>query len=82
MHYSINPAAIKTEIENLGHMVTNNWNMKQNRIKLPLSMFLVELKSAPNNKDIFLVEYLQQCKIKFESPKHKRDIAQCANCQR
>jgi hypothetical protein len=33
-------------------------------------------------KDIFNVEYIQQCKIKFEPPKHKRDIAQCANCQR
>jgi hypothetical protein len=32
--------------------------------------------------DIFIVEYLQQCKIKFEPPKHKREIAQCANCQR
>jgi hypothetical protein len=28
------------------------------------------------------VEYIQQCKIKFEPPKHKRDIAQCANYQR
>jgi hypothetical protein len=45
-------------------------------------MFYVELKPAPNNKDIFLVEYLQQCKIKFEPPKYKREIAQCSNCQR
>jgi hypothetical protein len=40
MHYSINPADIKTEIENLGHTVTNIWNIKQNHTKLPLSMFL------------------------------------------
>jgi hypothetical protein len=45
-------------------------------------MFFVELKPAPNNKAIFNVEYIQQCKIKFEPPKHKMDIAQCANCQR
>jgi hypothetical protein len=82
IHYSINPADIKTEIEKLGHTVTNIWNIKQYGTKLPLSMFFVELKPAPNNKDIFLVEYLQQCKIKFEPPKHKRDIAQSANCQR
>jgi hypothetical protein len=37
-------------------------------------MFFVELKPAPNNKDIFLMEYLQQCKIEFEPPKHKREI--------
>jgi hypothetical protein len=50
--------------------------------KQPLSMFFVELKPAPNNKDIFNAGYIQQCKIQFEPPKHKRDIVQCANCQR
>jgi hypothetical protein len=34
-------------------------------------MFFVELKPAQNNKDIFSAEYIQQCKIKFEPPKHK-----------
>jgi hypothetical protein len=63
-------------------MVTNIWNIKQYRTKLHLSMFFVELKSALNNKDIFNVEYTQQCKIKFKPPKHKRDIVQYANCQR
>jgi hypothetical protein len=29
MHYSISPADIKTEIEKLGHKVTNIWNIKQ-----------------------------------------------------
>jgi hypothetical protein len=83
MHFSINPEEIKTEIEKLGHMVTNIWNIKQYRTKLPLSMFFfVELKPAPNNKDIFNVEYIQLFKIKFEPLKHKRDIAQCADCQR
>jgi hypothetical protein len=80
-HHS-NPQEIKNEIEKLGNTVTNIWNIKQYRTKLPLSMFFVELKPVPNIKGIFNVEYIQQCKIKFESPKHKRDIAQCANCQR
>jgi hypothetical protein len=57
------------EIENLGYQVTNIWNITQYRTKLPLSMFYVELKPAPNNKDVFLVEYLQECKMKFELPK-------------
>jgi hypothetical protein len=35
----------------------------------------VELKPAPNN-DIYEIKYLQQCKIKFEPPKH--EIAHCA----
>jgi hypothetical protein len=82
MHYTINPEEIKTEIENLGHVITNIWNIQQYRTKLPLSMFFVELKPAPNNKDKFNIEYIQQYKIKFEPPKHKRDIVQCTNCQR
>jgi hypothetical protein len=47
-----------------------------------LSLFFVDLKPAPNNKDICNVKYIQQCKIKFELPRHKRYIAQCANCRR
>jgi hypothetical protein len=56
MHYSINPEEINTEIEKLGHTVTNIWNVKQYRTKLPISMFLVELKPVSNNKGIFIVE--------------------------
>jgi hypothetical protein len=44
MHYSINPEEIKTEIEKLGHTVTNFWTIKQYRTKLSLSVFFVELK--------------------------------------
>jgi hypothetical protein len=68
MHYSISPQEIETEIEKLGHTLTNVWNIKQYRTKLPLSMIFIELTPAPNNKDIFNVEYIQQCKIKFELP--------------
>jgi hypothetical protein len=81
MHYCINTDELKPAIEKLGHTVTNVWNAKQFRAKLPLSMFFVELKPAPNNKEISSVEHLQQCKITFEPPRHKGDIAQCAKCQ-
>jgi hypothetical protein len=63
-------------------VITDIWNIKHCRTKLPLSMYFVELKPALNNKDIFKVEYIQQCKTIFKPPKHKRDIVQCANCQR
>lgn len=82
MHYSIDPAEIKAEINNLGHTVTNIWNVKHSRTKQPLPMFFIDLLPAPNNKAIFQVEFLQRCKISFEPPKHSRDIPQCANCQR
>lgn len=82
LHYSINPLDIKTEIEKLGHTITNIHNIKHRVTKLPLSMFFVDLKPAPNNKEIFQIEYLQQCKIKFEAPNPTRNIPQCTNCQR
>jgi hypothetical protein len=82
MHYSVNADDIKSEIEKLDHKVANIWNIKQFQTKLPLSMFFVDLKPALNNKDIFDIEFHQQCKIKFEPPRHKREIAQCSKCQR
>jgi hypothetical protein len=53
-----------------------------NKLGLLKKKVFMNLQPAPNNKDIFDVEFLQQCKIRFEPPKHTRDIAQCANCQR
>jgi hypothetical protein len=38
MKYSINPEEIKNETEKLGHRVTNIWNIKQYRTKLPLTL--------------------------------------------
>jgi hypothetical protein len=36
MHYFMNPEDIKIEIEKLGHMVKNMWNINQYRTKLHL----------------------------------------------
>jgi hypothetical protein len=82
MHYSIDPEEIKAEVTKLGHTVLNIWNAKNYRTKQPLSMFFLDLQTAPNNKDIYQVEHLHQCRIRFEPPCHTRDIVQCANCQR
>jgi hypothetical protein len=43
-------------------------------------MFFVELKPVLNIQDN--AEYIQQCKLKFELHKYKRNIAQSANCRR
>jgi hypothetical protein len=81
MHHSINPEEIKAEIEKLGHTVSNIWITKQYKTKLLLSMFLFSYNQYQPIMT-YEVEYIQQCKIKFEAPKHKKDIAQCANYQR
>jgi hypothetical protein len=74
----MNPEGIEIEIEKLGHTVTSIWNIKQYRT---LSVFFGDLKPAPNNKDIFNIEYIRQCKVIFELPQHRRGIAQCANAK-
>jgi hypothetical protein len=68
MHYSINSADITTEIQKLGHTVTNIWNIKQNRTKLPLSMFFVKLKLAPNNKMYSLPKTSSSAKSNLNLP--------------
>jgi hypothetical protein len=82
MHYSIDSEEIKNEIAKLGHKVSNIWNVKHYLTKQPLSMFLIDLLPAPNNKVIYNMKSLQQCKIRFESHRHSRNIAQYSNCQR
>jgi hypothetical protein len=58
MRYFINPDDVKIEIEILRHSVTDIWNIKRYRTRLPQSMLFTDLKTAPNNKDIFNVEYI------------------------
>lgn len=82
MHYSTNPDDIKSALEKLGHSVTNVWNIKQRVTKKPLPIFIVDLKQNTNNKTIYEVKSLLQCSIIIELPRPKRDIPQCANCQR
>jgi hypothetical protein len=50
LHYSINPEEIKTQNKKLGQLVTNIWNIKQYRTKQPLSVVVVEMRTAPNTK--------------------------------
>jgi hypothetical protein len=69
MHYSINPEDIKAEIEKLGHSVTNIWNIKQYRTKLPLSMFFVELQPAPNNNVTIYIQYVYSMSNTYNNAK-------------
>jgi hypothetical protein len=48
MRYFFNPEEIKTEIENLGHTVSNIWNIKQYKSsKQPLFMFFLRTEACP-----------------------------------
>lgn len=81
IHPSTDIEEIKEALIKLGHIAVNIWNIKQTLTKTPLHMFVVELQTNSNNKEIYNVKSLLHCRVKFEPPKPKRTIPQCANCQ-
>jgi hypothetical protein len=81
MHYSTNIDDLKQEIEGYDPTVENIWNIKHHKTKNPLTMFFVDLKQAPNNKEIYDITSLLRHRVKFEPPRQKREIPQCARCQ-
>ncbi|EFN89295.1 Nucleic-acid-binding protein from transposon X-element, partial [Harpegnathos saltator] len=82
MHSSTDMEELKQAINNHGHEVTNIWNVKQRVTKKPLPLFFVEIKPGSNNKEIYKIKTLLQCRIQFEAPRPKREIPQCTGCQR
>lgn len=80
MHPSTDTEDIKEALANLGHVANNIWNMKQMSSKNSLDMFTVDLKPNLNNKEIYKINSLLYCRIKFEPPRPKRTIPQCSNC--
>lgn len=82
MHFSNEPHEIKAAIEDYGHSVRNISNLRSTISKEPLCIFFIDLEPAPNNKDIFKIEYLLNAKITFESPIKRNEVVQCKRCQR
>lgn len=82
IHSSTDIQEIKNCIEDLGHEVTNVWNIKQRSTNKPLPMFFIDLKQNDNNKDIYKTKYLMHTSVTFEAPRTKREIPQCTRCQR
>lgn len=73
---------IKVALEELDHKVTNIWNIKDRKTKMPLPLHYIDLKPNQNNKNIYNVKRLLHCCVVFEPPRPKREIPQCSNCQR
>jgi len=78
IHVTIN--LDKIEIEDLGHIVTKIWNIKNQGTKT-FHMFYIELKPKSNNKNIYKVSSFLKYRVKFEPPYSKHEISQCVNCQ-
>lgn len=82
MHPSADLVELKKELEELGHTVVNIWNIHHFKTKAPLPMFFVDIQPAENNKKIYEIDRLLNYIVSFEPPKLKRQIPQCARCQR
>lgn len=81
LHPSTDKEEIKMALEELEHKVLNIWNIQNRKTKQALPMWNIELKPNDNNKDIYNVKSLLQCRVIFAAPKPIRTIPQCSNCQ-
>lgn len=81
MHPSFDAEDIKEALREMNHTVTNIWNVKQRVTQKPLHMFTIELLPKDNNKQIYDIKGLLNCRVIFEPPRPKRSIPQCSNCQ-
>lgn len=75
MHPLTDAKGLKMVIEEQGHKVANIWNIKHRMTKKPLPMFFIDLEPNQNNKTVYNINKLLQCKVISEAPKPKRDIS-------
>ncbi|KAH0949437.1 hypothetical protein HN011_000106, partial [Eciton burchellii] len=66
VHPSINLKELKQDINCKGYTVANIWNVWRRITKEFLPILFVELKAAANNKDLYKINFLLQCQLKFE----------------
>jgi hypothetical protein len=72
--YSIEQEKLINEIETHGHKVRN---VKHRITGRTLSLVFVDLEPADNNKEIYIIIYLQNMRIQIEPPHQKKNIPQC-----
>jgi hypothetical protein len=65
------------ELDKKGHKVRNMINVKHRISKKPMPVFFVALEPQSNNRYIFNLEFLQNCKIRVEPSRRKNAIVQC-----
>lgn len=92
LHPETDPCDIKNELSELGHLVHNVTNIQikkkidpnnkfSDRTIVRLPLFFVDLEPQANNKDIYEIKNLCYHIIKVESPRKKKEVPQCKNCQ-
>ena len=71
LHHSIHPDVIKCELEGLGHIARNVFNIRHHLTKAPLPLYFVDLELCDNNKNSFDLHFLCNMKITVEAPRKK-----------
>jgi tRNA A37 threonylcarbamoyladenosine synthetase subunit TsaC/SUA5/YrdC len=64
---------IKNELNGKGHLVRNIINVKHRATKEPLLLFFADLEQQNNNKEIYQLQSLQNCKSRVEPKTQKSD---------
>lgn len=82
VHHSTPSEDIIEDLADLGYVAENVYNIKHAKTKEPLSMFFIDLKNDPNNKNIYSVTKMGNKIVSFEPPNKRREIPQCKRCQR
>ena len=82
IHHTANLDELKFELLKHGPEVTNISNIRHRITKSPLSLFFIDIKQKPNNKEIYNLNRLMNSVVKNEPPFVKKEIAQCKRCQR
>ena len=67
---------IKSELESMGHIARNVFNIRHSLTKAPLPLYFVDLEPCDNNKKRFYLHFLCNMKITVEAPRKKNSIVQ------
>lgn len=81
LHSSTTTEEIKEALEELGFACRNVVNIRHWQTKTPLPLFFVDIEPDEHANEIYKVSTLLQSRIKIESPRPKRTVAQCHRCQ-
>lgn len=81
IHPSTDLEAIKLNLLEKGHEVTNIWNCKSRQTKKELPIFFLDLKQNANNKEIYKIKLFMNNVVNFEAPRPNKEVLQCTRCQ-
>ena len=68
LHHSIEIEEIKQALNELGYNARSVVNIRNQRTKMPLPLFFVDLEPSENNKSIYNIKTLLHTRISVETP--------------